>query len=258
MGVLFIVIMALGITVFRATTKTISYSENDNEVYRLPWIMPYTSKNAAYIFVQLGVHMLTVNREDSALKRDFIHYYVKKQFHISSLDFREYYITSLKLQHSKYDLAAYLKKKLKTTEKRIQVVHYLCELAFADGIMMSNERRFINDFCKGIGLTPEQINVVVNGYFARQQEKDKKQKEYDESYKKSSSRFYSKESLKQKYAQVLDIPENSDLKKIKTAYRKLAKKWHPDLMNKHSDAEKKYASDQFLKIQEAYDFFCQD
>lgn len=250
----FIFIVALFFTIIRAASKKVSYNEHDEATYRLPWIMPFNSKNASYIFIQIGVHMLNINREDSALKRDYIHHYVKKHFFISSLTFRDYYVESLKLQHSTYDLEEYLKKKLKTTEKRVQVVHYLCGLAFADGIMMSNEQRFITNFCKGIGLTSEEISAIVNVYFAKQQEKDRRQKQ---SSSQSKTSYYSQESLKRKHSKVLDISENADLKKIKSAYRKLAKKWHPDIMINHSDAEKRYAHEKFLEIQEAYDFLSQ-
>lgn len=246
--------MALFFAIIRAAFKNVSYNEHDEASYPLPWFMPYNAKNASYIFIQIGVHMLNINREDSSMKRDYIHRYVRKHFHISSLTFRDYYVESLKLQHSTYDLEEYLKKKLKTTEKRIQVVHYLSGLAFADGIMMSNEQRFIANFCKGIGLTSEEISAIVNVYFAKQQEQDRRQKE---SSGQSKTSYYSRESLNRKYSKVLDVAENSDLKKIKSAYRKLAKKWHPDLMINHSDAEKKYAHEKFLEIQEAYDFFCQ-
>ena len=40
------------------------------------------------------------------------------------------------------------------------------------------------------------------------------------------------------------------MRKIKSAYRKLARKWHPDL---HSGAEKERAEEKFKEINEAYE-----
>jgi len=51
------------------------------------------------------------------------------------------------------------------------------------------------------------------------------------------------------YYQILGVPKNAAEKDIKSAYRKLAKKWHPDANpNNQSEAEEK-----FKAIQEAYE-----
>lgn len=52
---------------------------------------------------------------------------------------------------------------------------------------------------------------------------------------------------KRDYYEVLGIEKNADANEIKRAYRKLAKKYHPD-MNKAADAE-----DKFKEVQEAYE-----
>ena len=54
----------------------------------------------------------------------------------------------------------------------------------------------------------------------------------------------------QDYYEVLGVKREASDKEIKTAYRKLARKWHPDL---HSDKEKKTAENKFKHINEAYE-----
>lgn len=49
------------------------------------------------------------------------------------------------------------------------------------------------------------------------------------------------------YYKILDVDANADDKAIKTAYRKLARQYHPDV-SKHSDAEEK-----FKEVSEAYE-----
>src|SRR5436305_15118457 len=51
------------------------------------------------------------------------------------------------------------------------------------------------------------------------------------------------------YYQILGVPKNAAEKDIKSAYRKLARKWHPDANpNNQKEAEEK-----FKEIQEAYE-----
>ena len=51
------------------------------------------------------------------------------------------------------------------------------------------------------------------------------------------------------YYQILDVPKNAPEKDIKSAYRKLARKWHPDA----NPNNQKQAEDKFKEIQEAYE-----
>lgn len=54
----------------------------------------------------------------------------------------------------------------------------------------------------------------------------------------------------QDYYEVLGIDRKATEKEIKTAYRNLARKWHPDL---HSGKEKEKAEEKFKKINEAHE-----
>ncbi|OPL12484.1 MAG: molecular chaperone DnaJ [Firmicutes bacterium ML8_F2] len=54
----------------------------------------------------------------------------------------------------------------------------------------------------------------------------------------------------QDYYETLGVDRNASDKEIKSAYRKLARKWHPDL---HPSADKKKAEEKFKQINEAYE-----
>lgn len=54
----------------------------------------------------------------------------------------------------------------------------------------------------------------------------------------------------QDYYETLGVDRNASDKEIKSAYRKLARKWHPDL---HPPADKKKAEEKFKQINEAYE-----
>ncbi len=52
------------------------------------------------------------------------------------------------------------------------------------------------------------------------------------------------------YYEILGLDRSASEKDIKNAYRKLARKWHPDL---HPEADKKKAEEKFKEINEAYE-----
>ena len=54
------------------------------------------------------------------------------------------------------------------------------------------------------------------------------------------------------YYKTLGVAENATQEEIKSAYRKLALRWHPDRWVSASDEEKKKAEDEFKKVAEAY------
>ncbi len=54
----------------------------------------------------------------------------------------------------------------------------------------------------------------------------------------------------QDYYEILGVKRDADPKAIKSAYRKLARKWHPDL---HSGKKKEEADEKFKQINEAYE-----
>lgn len=52
--------------------------------------------------------------------------------------------------------------------------------------------------------------------------------------------------------EILGVEKNASAEDLKKAYRQLSKKYHPDLQNGKSDAEKKEAEDKFKEINAAY------
>ncbi len=78
----------------------------------------------------------------------------------------------------------------------------------------------------------------------------------DEHRKTHESRFENVTNTRTKEAfQLLEITEKADEQEIKSAFRRLAKKYHPDTLSANvSEKEKEEAAAQFRSIHEAYEF----
>ena len=55
------------------------------------------------------------------------------------------------------------------------------------------------------------------------------------------------------YYKVLGVAKSASTSEIQKAYRKLARKYHPDLFADKEDKEREHAKQQFQKVQQAYD-----
>ena len=79
--------------------------------------------------------------------------------------------------------------------------------------------------------------------------RDKRQKEHETRFKNVTN-TRTKEAI-----QLLEITENADEQEIKSAYRRLVKRYHPDTLPANvSEEEKEEAAARFRSIHEAYDF----
>ncbi len=60
------------------------------------------------------------------------------------------------------------------------------------------------------------------------------------------------------YYEILGVDKSATADQLKSAYRKLAKQYHPDLYTSKSDAEKKSAEEKFKEINHAYEVLSDD
>ena len=108
---------------------------------------------------------------------------------------------------------------------RLQLIHFLFGIGKADGLVTESEEQVIHKISGYLYISPEDY-ISIKAMF------------YDESdaaYK------------------ILEIEKTATEDEVKTAYRKMAKKYHPDRLHHIGDEHKKGAKEKFQSIQNAYE-----
>jgi DnaJ like chaperone protein len=113
---------------------------------------------------------------------------------------------------------------------RIQIVGFLFALAYADGELQASERQIIAQIAQYLGLNQSD--------FSRQE-------------------LLHRPSVKQRDPyEVLGLASTASDSEIKSAYRKLVKKYHPDALQGMGEDVVKEAEATFRQIQGAYEELC--
>ena len=121
-------------------------------------------------------------------------------------------------------ICAYIRPRLRY-EVRLQVVHFLFNIANADGNLAQEEVDMINRISGYLRIGQQDFDSIKAMFF----------KSSDEAYK------------------ILEIDKDATNDEIKKAYRKMAKKYHPDKLQHMDEAYQKGAQEKFNKVQEAYE-----
>jgi DnaJ like chaperone protein len=108
---------------------------------------------------------------------------------------------------------------------RLQMMHFLFGIAMADGQMPESEQNVLRKIAAYLGISEKDTNSLMSMFV----------KSTDSAYK------------------ILEIEKNVSNEELKDAYRKMAKKYHPDKVSYLGEDFKKAANDKFQKVNEAYE-----
>ena len=109
--------------------------------------------------------------------------------------------------------------------QRLQLFHYLAQIANADGDFSKQEKSVLEAIAGAIRLTSQDAASVIAMY-----------------YKDAESAYA-----------VLEISPSATDEEVKSAYRRMAMKHHPDKVATLGPEVQKAAEEKFRKIQEAYE-----
>lgn len=109
--------------------------------------------------------------------------------------------------------------------QRLQLMHFLLGIANSDGELHAREWEMIRLIAGYLYINPKDLESIGAMY---QVDKDR-------------------------YYRILEIESEASEEEIKTAYRKMAKKYHPDRLGEVGDDVRKAAEEKFHQVQEAYE-----
>lgn len=110
-------------------------------------------------------------------------------------------------------------------ESRLQILHFLFSIANADGSVSTSEVDEINRIAGYLGVFARDCESIKAMFF----------KNPDSAYK------------------ILEIDRSATDSEIKSAYRTMVKKYHPDKLQHMDEAYQKGGIEKFQKVQEAYE-----
>lgn len=160
-------------------------------------------------------------KELDYVRNYFVQAYGKNR---ANATFRTFNEVIKKREVSASKICQYLKPRLRY-EVRLQVIHFLFNIAQADGHVSDKEVIKIKEIAQNFSINLQDFQSIKAMFF----------KSADQAYK------------------ILEIDKNANDAEIKKAYRKMVKKYHPDKLQNMDEAYQKGATEKFNQVQEAYE-----
>ncbi len=108
---------------------------------------------------------------------------------------------------------------------RLQLLHFLFGIAKADGIVVESEVNIIQTIANYLGINPRDFESIKAMFYNSS----------DNAYK------------------ILETTKEATVTEIKAAYRKMAKKYHPDKVIHLGKEHQQGAEEKFRQVQDAYE-----
>ena len=179
-------------------------------------------------FVSLLVLSSAVIRADGRTLQselDYVSNFIRKNFGDAAVPQAQRILKQLEGQSIDiYSVGAQIASCMNYSQ-RLQLFHYLCGLAGADGDFIKQEKDVLESIASAIRLSAQDAASVI-------------------------AMFYSDRTSA--YA-VLEISPDATDDEVKSAYRRMAMKNHPDKVASLGEDVQKAAEEKFRKIQEAYE-----
>ncbi|GGE22317.1 tellurite resistance TerB family protein [Psychroflexus salis] len=163
----------------------------------------------------------TTQQELDFVRQYFVQAYGKER---ANATFRTFNQVVKKREVSAERICDFIRPRL-SYEVRLQVLHFLFNIGQADGRVSDAELNVIMRIARNLRINKYDFESIKAMFF----------KSADNAYK------------------ILEIDKSASNDEVKKAYRKMAKKYHPDKLQHMDEAYQKGAQEKFTKVQEAYE-----
>ena len=210
------------------------YSSNAGRGYTSATGHGYSAQEQRNSFlVSLLVLSSAVIRADGKTLRselDYVRNFVRQNFGAAAVDEAMRILEELNRKHVNVrEVGAQIAGNMNYSQ-RLQLFHYLAQLAAADGEFSASEKAVLETIAAAIGISAADMNSVIAMF-----------------YKDTRSAY-----------DVLEIKPDATDDEVKAAYRRMAMKNHPDKVATLGPDVQKAAADKFRQIQEAYETIKRD
>ncbi len=156
---------------------------------------------------------------------DYVRNYFRQSFGPAATQEAMLYLRDLlKQQIPVRDVSNQIRQRLDKAS-RLQLLHFLFGVSQADGKVHPEEVRVIEEIAGYLGISAAEMESLRNMFY----------EDVDSAYK------------------ILEIDSSASDEEVKTAYRRMANKYHPDKVAYLGEDIRKAAGEKFRKVKDAYD-----
>ena len=214
-----------------------------------PQKIKFNQDNLLEAYLALGARLVIFDYDSSKDKTQFINSYFNQYFPKETYNFGDSLLFSLRHPINIQSVNKWLNTHLTSNEGRSQVIYFLTGIAMIIGSINQRELTFLTLMNAQLKLSEEQLKQTI-AIYQSYHNSHRKQKNYTQ--KGNNKKSIINTSL-QDAKNVLGIREDVNLKELKSIYRSLVKRFHPDVFITATEIQRKIAEEKFIQIQNAYE-----
>lgn len=214
-----------------------------------PQKLKFNQDNLLEAYLALGARLVIFDYESSKDKTQFINGYFNRYFPLETYNFGDSLLFSMRHPIKIQTVNKWLNIHLTSDEERSQVIYFLTGVVMINGTISKRELAFLTLMNVQLQLSEGQLRQTIAIYLSYHESHKKRPENASKEQKKAPNNSTSIHHAKE----VLGLTGQVNLKDLKSTYRSLVKRFHPDVFVGATEIQKKIAEEKFIQIQKAYE-----